>query len=503
MAQQSKSSEDQKLFEISGLELSNLVRNKEISPTELIEKYIQKIESVNPHLNALVEPLFAQAREDAAAKTKILAQTADPESLPIYFGVPFTVKEMLAVQGGRRTAGNIHRRNEIMDYNSTVIERLHQAGAILLGTTNVPELGFWFETENSIYGRTNNPYDYSRTSGGSSGGESALIGAGASPFGLGSDSGGSIRMPASFCGIFGHKPTWKTVPLTGYFALQRDELKNIDCSTYSYTTIGYMARKAKDLYPLMRTIAGPDAYDPCTRKDFTLLGPITDLSKLKVYLMPDPQIYLCQRTDQELQDCVKKAGRLFEQFGASVEELDPSLFNNAVAIWYSILARSKSKSFTDTLTQGGVLNYPSQLFKLFRGKAEYTFPSLVTSMLEKLAPLAKGNPNLAKDLAVQLEKIDQTLKNTLGPNGILILPPHPRAAPKHRAALRTPFDFVMTGIFNTVGYPATSIPMGLNKSGLPLGVQVVALPFCDHLNLSVAEVMESTFGGWIPPENAR
>ena len=184
------------LIRCSAGELAQKIARREFSVVEVVEAYISRQEQVTA-LNALVENDYQRAREDASQKDRWLAKHRGGE-IPPLFGVPFTIKEMISVAGMKQTLGSVHRRDVRQTHDATVVQRWRQAGAIPLGTTNVPELGFWFECENPVYGWTRNPYDPSRTAGGSSGGEAALLGAGASVLGLGSDVGGSIRVPSSF-----------------------------------------------------------------------------------------------------------------------------------------------------------------------------------------------------------------------------------------------------------------------------------------------------------------
>lgn len=484
------------LLQLSASELARKIASREVTPTEVLEAHLDRIEEVQPMLNALVQDDFGHARETAEEQTQFLAKTKKP--LPPFFGVPCTIKEMLAYKNLKRTGGSIHHRDEVMDYDSAVVERLREAGAVPMGTTNVPELGFWFETFNVIYGRTNNPYDVTRTSGGSSGGEGALIGAGASPFGMGSDIGGSIRMPAFFCGVFGHKPTNKLVPLTGHFPFSREDMATLKGDKYPYTTLGPLARRAEDLFPLMQVLMGPDQYDQATLHNIQLQKKVTDWSQVKVFTLPSPSIHGASAVSYELEECVKKAGQLFHELGATVEELDARFFVKAVHLWFSALQATKTGSFLEML-RGSQENFSvgKELLKMMIGKADYTFPNLIVAAGEKISDSTRDVAAAMRDLA----ELKQQLLQKLGPNGVLILPPHSRVAPHHRAPYLTPFDFIYTGIFTVLETPATSVPMGLNEDKLPLGVQIVSSPLNDHLNFSCAEMLESTFGGWVMPED--
>lgn len=482
------------LLKLSAFEIAAKIANKEISPTEVLEAHIARIEQVNPLLNAMVEKDFLRARNLAKAQSEELIHTKG-SSLPPLFGVPFTVKEMFAYRGMKRTGGSIHHRNDVMGWDATVVARLKQAGAIPMGTTNVPELGFWFETFNPVYGRTNNPYDTSRTCGGSSGGEGALLGAGATPIGIGSDIGGSIRMPAFFCGVSGHKPSRYLLPLTGHFPYSLEETKSLRGKKYPYTSMGPMSRKASDLYPLLKIMMGPDGYDQETMVNAKLQPLTQQWEGRKILICPSPAFHQARRTDEELAQVVRNCGKLFEQLGAKVEELDPRFFVRGTELWFSALKAAKNKDLGEILMGSAEhLSISKELLKVALGRGQYTLPNLIVSLAEIL-DTRQGDFN--EELAA-LEKLKNELDKKLGKDGILILPPHPRVAPKHRSPLWSPFDFIYAGLFTVTGHPATVVPTGLNPQGLPLGVQIIARHMNDHLTLSCAELLESTFGGWQP-----
>lgn len=483
------------LLTLSAHQIAERVAKKEVSPMEVLEAHISRIEEVNPVLNAMVEDDFVRARMLAKEQTDQLSKNSS--DLPPLFGVPCTVKEMFAWNGMKRTGGSVHHKNDVMDWDSTLVERLKKAGAIPMGTTNVPELGFWFETYNKVYGLTRNPYDSDRTPGGSSGGEGALIGAGASPMGIGSDIGGSIRMPATFCGIFGHKPSLHLLPFTGHFPYSREEIKDVFVGEkHPYTTLGPMTRRARDLYTMMDIMMGPDGWDQTALSGFKLKERPNDWSKMKVVICSDPVFHGARQADFELVQMVKNCGKLFEEIGADVIELDPRFFVRSAELWFAALNDTKSKNFADALKgPDAKISWGKEFLGLLIGKGNYIFPNLVVAFAESLQRTPK---DIAEEL-IAMEKMKQDLMALLGNNGILILPPHSRVAPKHRQPLFSPMDFIYTGIFTTLGMPATSVPMGLNEEGIPLGVQVVANPLNDHLTLACAEFLEHTFGGWVPP----
>jgi len=203
----------------SATELARMIRDREVSSRDVVEAHIRRIEEVNPSLNAVVATRFDDAREEARRADVLISRASAPGDVSPLCGVPCTVKEAFALEGMPNTGGLLSRKGKVARQDATTVSRLRSAGAIPLGVTNVSELGMWVESNNLVYGRTASAHGRRRTSGGSSGGEGAIVSAGGSPFGLASDIGGSIRVPAFFNGVFGHKPTGGLVPNSGQFPL--------------------------------------------------------------------------------------------------------------------------------------------------------------------------------------------------------------------------------------------------------------------------------------------
>lgn len=487
------------ILQLSALEIASKIKNKDVKPSEVLEVHIERIESVNSRVNAVVENFYDQARETSLQYDQIL-MTKSAAELPVLFGVPFTIKEMLAVNEAKRTAGSVHRRNHVMNFDSSVVIRMKNAGAIPMGTTNVPELGFWFECANPVYGVTNNPFDLSRTSGGSSGGEAAIIASAGSPFGLGSDIGGSIRMPAAFCGVSGHKPSNRLVPITGHFPYFNEQLSKIKDPLYPLTSVGPIAKKASDLRLLLQLMMGPDQIDPETKQltnsEFgTLSAREFDFSKLKVLVCSRPLFHLAAETDNEVAVGVEQTAKYFSELGATVEQFEPRLMTRAFDLWTAAVRKTKDSSFSEMLSPEEPLSFAKEFFNLATGKARYTFPSLVTSYLERFASEGESQDQLL----FELEKLKAVMNEKLRGPVILLMPTHPRVAMKHGSPVFRPFDFIYTAIFNALGLPATTVPIGLNLLGLPLSVQIVSAWGQDGLCLSAAESIEAAFGGWTSP----
>jgi fatty acid amide hydrolase 2 len=484
-----------KLIELGAFEIAEQIKSKKVSPVDVVDAFIARAEKWNPKINAYVETFFEQARAEASAKEKQVMK-AKKEDLPPLFGVPFSCKEMLAVEGAKRTAGSIYWKDNVSKETATVVQRYKDAGGILLGTTNVPELGFWFETENVVYGRTNNPHNLKHTSGGSSGGEGAIIAARGSAFGVGSDIGGSVRLPASFCGIFGHKPSPRTVPLTGHYPFTNKDMKSLTEEFYPYTVVGPLAHTAKDLYGLMEILSGADGIDPQTRKKVKLKPLRKDLKGLIVYSVASPTIFLSRRSEDAVVTAMNQATTYLSEIGCTVKPFPEDFFVGAVELWFKALKRTRQKSFAEHLKPSSPLSLKEEFFKYATFNANHTFPSLVMAGLEILSAKSSDNP---EESARELMELKSRLNDYLGPDSVLLFPPHPRTAPSHHSPYFSPFDFIYAGIFNILDTPVTACPIGVDDQGLPTGVQIVANFDEDHLAISVAAALESAFGGAILP----
>jgi fatty acid amide hydrolase 2 len=234
----------------SAVDLATAIRGGELTAREVVDAHIALIERRNPAVNAVVATRFEAARAEADAIDERVAEGSGDELGPLA-GVPCTIKESFAVAGMPNTSGLLARKDVIAEHPATAVSRLQAAGAIVLGVTNTSELTMWIESENRVWGLTNNAYDPSRTAGGSSGGEGAAVGSGFAPIGLGSDIGGSIRLPAFFNGVFGHKPSGGLVPHSGHYPSPNER-------GAAMLGIGPLTRRAEDLMPFLRAVAGPD-----------------------------------------------------------------------------------------------------------------------------------------------------------------------------------------------------------------------------------------------------
>ena len=476
------------LADKSAFDLAQLIRDREISSVELTERHIAAIEGVNPHLNALVTERFDAARGEARHADEALANNRAHGAL---WGVPCTIKETFALTGHPHSAGSLYRRDVIATADATVVSNLRLAGAIPLGQTNVPEMAMWMESDNLVYGRTGNPYAYQRTSGGSSGGEAALIGAGATTFGIGSDVGGSIRMPAAFCGVFGHKASAGLVPLRGHHPPTIGQNARYCCA-------GPLARKASDLMPLLRIIAEPEGDGAPPPADTPLLRDPRNVT------FDGRHVYVCESLgglpsapDLSIATALQDAAAALQTRGAHVAPWHHGLLPWAVPIYSSMLAGAGGPTFGEFLSKDGQgISLVEEGLRFLRGKPRHMPEALGLTALETLMHPLKLPRRVFAALGRRLRHV---LEDLLKDGALLLLPVHPRVAPHHREPLRHPLDWIYTALFNVMELPATSVPLGLDTDGLPLAVQVVGAHGSDHITIAAALALEEAFGGWVPP----
>ncbi len=486
------------LLALPAVRLAELVRTRALSPVELLEVHLARLEAVEPAINAVVARRVEAARAEARAAEAAVRGARDRRELPPLLGVPCTIKDFLAVAGLSWTAGLFSRRHVLAERDATVVARLRAAGAIVVAKSNVPEGGMWMETSNPLHGRTRNPWDLARTPGGSSGGEAALVAAGASPLGIGSDIAGSVRIPAGMCGVVGHKPTSLLVPNTGHWGPAGGAAEAMLCT-------GPITRTVADAERVLELIAGPDGASAVERR----LPPAEpalaagDLRDVTVYPVTR---HGRVRIAPVMAAAVERAAAALAARGATVVELDDAtwrrLFGGNVLAWLAALAETgrpepgaAPTSFAALLAGDEPLRVVPELWRAARGRARYSLPTLGLVALERAlrpfeAVLARGAPPVAS--------LQAGLEEVLGPRGVLLHPPYSRPAPRHVWPLLTPFDAVCTSLFSITGLPATVVPVGFDAQHLPVGVQVVGRRGADRLTLAAARALEAAWGGWTP-----
>jgi fatty acid amide hydrolase 2 len=473
------------LLQLSGIELARRIREGDVSSCDVVETHIEEIERVNPRINAVVRDRFEQARLEARHADQRI-RTRDAAGLPPLLGVPCTIKESIALRGMPNSSGVVSRAKLIASKDATVVARLRAAGAIPLGVTNLSELAVWAATFNRVYGRTNNAYDPGRTAGGSSGGEGAIIGAGASPFGIGTDLGGSIRAPAFCNGVFGHKPSGGLVPGTGQYPQFRGQMLR-------FNTTGPLARRAEDLMPLLRIIAGPDGRDEgCL--PYELGDPSrVDLSALRVLVIEDDGRR--PRVERELHHAQQRAAYALARRGASVEVLSVPDLKHSILIWGALFEACGGTSLDEALGGGARTRLGREIARWLLRRSSHSYPPLFMVLVERLA---RWLPLWCERYAERGTRLFAQLDDLLGEDGVILYPSGRGVAPGHGPA--APLNFRFFGVFNALELPVTQVPLGLSAEGLPLGVQVVAGRGRDHLTIAAALELERALGGWVPPQ---
>ena len=488
------------ITERSALELAGAIRAGELRSREVVEAHIELIERRNPAINAIVANRFDAARAEADATDERVAAASPGDDLGPLLGVPCTIKESFAVAGLPHTSGSLDRQHVIAEHTATAVARLVAAGAIPLGVTNTSELTMWIEAENRVWGRTENAYDASRTAGGSSGGEGAAVGAGFAPIGLGTDIGGSIRLPAFFNGVFGHKPTGCLVPHTGHFPAPNERGS-------AMLGAGPLTRRAEDLMPFLRAVAGPDGIDTTVRA-VELGDPAgVDIAGLRVVISDDVTMI---PVSLELRNARIAAAKALRDAGADVQRVSLPGIKSVIQPYLN--AMRESGGLREILTEGraDVPGFGRLITDAVRGRSRYTTPLLMTLASEHLShylPERLERRALAaeRDLA---EQVDEAIGD-----GVLLHPPFSRVAPRHGRTVGRPWMLAPTALFNLLGLPVTEVPLGLNHTsrvtaahlglslphGLPLGVQVAAGRDRDHVAIAAALELERAFGGWVPP----
>ena len=456
----------------SAKSMAQAVRDKEVSAVELVEAHLGRIEEVNSALNAVVQLAAERARAEAVEADAALARG---ESKGALHGVPFTLKDSIDTEGIITTGGTLGRKDFVPDADATVTARLRAAGGILLGKTNTPELTYAGETDNLVYGRTNNPFDLSRAPGGSSGGAGAIVCCGGAAFDIGSDTGGSVRGPAHYCGITGIKPNSGRVPRTGHIVPH--SFGAVD----SLTQNGPMARYVEDLALILSIISGPDWDDPHI-VPMPLGNPAdVDISGLRVAFYTDNGLRV--PTD-EIVAAVRSAANALEDAGCLVEEDLPR-------------AIPDNPDINNQLSQGDGQAGARRLLAKYGTTETHEW---MTRLLEK----ASENMVSVGEYTAALEKIDSYRSAMLGfmqNYDVIVCPVSAFAALPHGESMtdenRSGINYTAT--YNITGWPSTVVRGGTSPDGLPIGVQVVARPWREDVSLAVAQYLEGALGGWQNP----
>ncbi|XP_070504292.1 fatty-acid amide hydrolase 2 isoform X1 [Chironomus tepperi] len=469
----------------SAVEIAELIRQQDISSYQVVNAYINRIIETNPVLNAVLDGPFLEALDEAQAIDERISQgiISDEEfSQKPFLGVPFTTKDSTAVSGKLHTLGISARKTYKAKEDAECVRLMKEAGAIIIATTSIPEINRWQETRNNLIGQTNNPYDLRRTVGGSSGGEGALISSCGSCFGLGTDIGGSIRMPAYYCGIFGHKPTSGIVNTRGC-TLRTGTEKN------TMVVAGPMTRYAMDLKPILEVLVGPK------NANILKLNENVDVKKLRYFYCLDSGDLRCSGLCSNTRDTINKVVSHFHNLtGTDVQQVKLKGLEYTSKLWRYWMTQEPA-DFGYLLGNSKKLNPLVELTKKIAGQSEYTMASIF-SLIDGILPKEK-----AEKMKALTEELIQEVEELLGDDGVLIYPSYTYPAPFHYVPFLQIYNFGYWAIMNVLHLPATQIPMGLNSDGLPMGIQIAATKNRDRHCLAVAEELDRQFGGWKAPFN--
>jgi amidase len=455
------------LTSTSAVRLAALIRGREVSPVEVVEAFWRRIERVNPSLNAVV----TLNREALDCAREAEAEVVRGDEVGPLHGVPVTVKDTIETKGLRTTSGSALRAAFVPEEDATAVARLRAAGAIILGKTNMPEMAIPYECDNPVFGRTNNPHDPSKTSGGSSGGEAAALSACLSPAGLGSDLSGSIRVPAHFCGVAGLKPTAGRVPSDGHFPPATNAFA-------LGAVLGPVARYVEDLSLLLSVLTGPGARSTAA----------PDVRGWRVARFVDADTPVSAET----QGAVEAATRALAGAGLTVVDETPPCLGRAIDLWPSLFAQASARQLRD----------------VYGGREDEAGPVVRAVLAASATKPAPAPDEYAGALALR-DALRDALLRWMETTPLVVAPVGSVPAFEH-GARRVEVSGRQLSVFHAFGYaraanvlglPAVSVPAGRTRAGLPLGVQLIGRPFEEEALLAAASIIETSLGGWVQPPN--
>ena len=462
---------------LSAVAMAERVRQKTISPVDLVDAHFGRIAELNPRLNTFVAIDEERARRDART---LEAEAMRGELRGPLHGVPISIKSSIDTAGLLCESGTRLRAGNIAASDAVLVTRLRKAGAIVLGVTNTPELLMAWETDNLLYGRTNSPWDLARTPGGSSGGEAAAIASGCSAGGVGSDGGGSIRVPAHFSGICGLKPTPGRIPATGHFPESAGPFALIG-------VVGPMARTVADLEMLFEVMTGPDDGDPSSAPVPLRKIAREDLRRIRVgYFEDDGR----SPVTSETRAAVRTAADALARAGFEVEPFRPDGLEEARRLWWKLFG-----------TAGGMVLRP-----LTKGRERELSP-LLKEFLGWIATEPPHSGETLLDTWLRRDIVRGRILTQMQRFPILLCPAAAIPAFRHGErnwlvegkTVKYLDAWSYTEFFNLLGNPGAVVPVGQSPEGLPIGVQIVGRPWEEELVLKVAAEVERECGRFRRP----
>ena len=455
-------------------EIAQEIRSKNVSPVEIVDSHLKRIEALHPKLNAFVHLDAEGARRQARVAESLVLRGAQLGPL---HGVPLTIKSCIDVAGWPCPAGSLLRKDYVANQDAPLVSRLKGAGAILLGNTNTPEFLMAYETDNLLTGKTSNPWNLAHSAGGSSGGEAAAIAAGCSVGGVGSDGGGSVRVPAHFCGICGLKPTPGRIPATGHFPPGAGAFSWIG-------VVGPMARTIADVRSLFEVMAGPDAGDALSAPVPSRAYREAELRGMRIGILESDALGVATA---ETRAAVERAAKSLGERGFTVEPFRLDGLACALDLWWFFFG-----PVIGNLICRSVAGHEDQISPMLR---EYL--SCATSgnsiTLDQFTEACADRDLLRAEILRQMRDTP-----------ILLSPVSTSPAFRHGQGNYLPGTGYRDTMrfsqwLNLTGFPGASVPVGVSNEGLPIGVQVIGRPFEDELVLAVAEAIEQARGPWLVP----
>jgi aspartyl-tRNA(Asn)/glutamyl-tRNA(Gln) amidotransferase subunit A len=477
------------LAQLTALEARDLLRRGEVSSVELTQAVLDRIVAYDNEVKAYLTITPELALEQAANSDRIRASTAE-QDLPPLLGIPLAIKDVICVQGLPTTCGSRILENYIPPFNATAVERLQQAGAVILGKTNTDEFAMGSSTENSAYFATHNPWDLSRVPGGSSGGSAAAVAAGLSLGALGSDTGGSVRQPASLCGVVGIKPSYGRVSRWGLVAFAS-----------SLDQIGCFARTVADAALLLGTISGYDPRDstsvnaPVPNYTESLTG---DIHGLRIGV---PREYFVEGMQPEVEAAVRAAVSTMADQGAQIVDISLPHTSYALPVYYLVAPAEASANLAryDGLRYGLSLS-GVDLWDSYRQTRGQGFgPEVKRRVMLGTYALSAGYYDAYYRKASQIRTlIRQDFDRALEQCDVLVAPTTPTTAFKLGEMVSDPMQMYLQDVFtlalSLAGLPGISVPCGFDQSGLPIGLQIMGGAFDEATVLRVAQAYEGATG---------
>lgn len=492
-------------MEIEGLTIKKInkgLREKKFSAKEVCQSFLAEIEKKNKEILAFVTVMKKEALSFAEKIDKLIKENKE---IPLLTGIPFAIKDNILVEDVKCSAGSKILENYIASYDATVIEKLKKQGAIILGKTNLDEFAMGSSTEYSAFGPTKNPYDLKRVAGGSSGGSAAAIAANMAVAALGSDTGGSIRLPANFCGVVGLKPTYGAVSRYGLIAMAS-----------SLDQIGPITKTVEDCQIVFDIIKGEDKMDSTTLTSKTQaqvneLGRLKDqkLNKLKIGL---PREYFIEGIDKRVEKLVKKAIKRYEELGARIKEIFLVHTEYALPCYYIIMpcevsanlarydgirygkSKIKNSALTST-TDGGQKSKIKNLLDVYlQTRKEYLGSEVKRRIILGTFALSAGYYEAYYLRAQKVRaKIKEDFKKAFQEVDVILTPVSPTPAFKIGEKIKDPLKMYLADIFtvsvNLAGLPAISVPIG-KVNHLPVGLQIIANYFEENKLFQIAKILE-------------